>query len=96
MSLFCLTDNGAWTQLWLITDFHPNGSLFDYLNANTVDINTMLKLAYTVSKGLAHLHNEFTGTEGMCMGGWTRTDTDGHGRTRTDTDGHERTRTDTD
>ena len=27
----CLTtDNGTWTQLWLVTDYHENGSLFDY------------------------------------------------------------------
>uniref|UniRef100_A0A0B6YSF6 receptor protein serine/threonine kinase n=1 Tax=Arion vulgaris TaxID=1028688 RepID=A0A0B6YSF6_9EUPU len=28
-------DNGTWTQLWLITDCHDNGSLFDYLNRHT-------------------------------------------------------------
>ena len=25
-----ITDNGTWTQLWLVTDYHENGSLFDY------------------------------------------------------------------
>ena len=24
-------DNGTWTQLWLVTDYHEHGSLFDYL-----------------------------------------------------------------
>ncbi|KAK7881522.1 hypothetical protein WMY93_029931 [Mugilogobius chulae] len=26
-------DNGTWTQLWLVSDYHEHGSLFDYLNA---------------------------------------------------------------
>ncbi|CAB1336728.1 unnamed protein product [Coregonus sp. 'balchen'] len=25
-------DNGTWTQLWLVSDYHEYGSLFDYLN----------------------------------------------------------------
>ena len=32
---FIATDNkdsGMWTQLWLVTEFHENGSLFDYLS----------------------------------------------------------------
>lgn len=57
-------DNGTWTQLWLVTDFHPNGSLFDYLNKNTVDDATMYKMALTIANGLAHLHLEIHGTQG--------------------------------
>ncbi|KAG9355985.1 hypothetical protein JZ751_000829 [Albula glossodonta] len=29
-------DNGTWTQLWLVSDYHEHGSLFDYLNRYTV------------------------------------------------------------
>ena len=25
-------DADTWTQLWLVTDYHENGSLFDYLS----------------------------------------------------------------
>ena len=25
-------DDITWTQLWLVTDYHPHGSLFDYLS----------------------------------------------------------------
>ncbi|XP_076304565.1 TGF-beta receptor type-1-like isoform X1 [Tachypleus tridentatus] len=57
-------DNGTWTQLWLITDYHENGSLFDYLNKTTVDIATMCKMAYSITNGLAHLHMEIFGTQG--------------------------------
>ncbi|CAL1295124.1 unnamed protein product [Larinioides sclopetarius] len=57
-------DNGTWTQLWLITDYHENGSLFDYLNKCTVDTAGMCKMAYSIANGLAHLHMEILGTQG--------------------------------
>lgn len=57
-------DNGTWTQLWLITDYHMNGSLFDYLNRTTVDISTMCKMTYSIANGLAHLHMEIMSTQG--------------------------------
>ncbi|KAG9340252.1 hypothetical protein JZ751_021693 [Albula glossodonta] len=31
-------DNGTWTQLWLVSDYHEHGSLFDYLNRYSVTI----------------------------------------------------------
>ncbi|XP_064466036.1 TGF-beta receptor type-1-like isoform X2 [Ornithodoros turicata] len=57
-------DNGTWTQLWLITDYHENGSLFDYLTRMPVDTATMCKMAYSIANGLAHLHMEILGTQG--------------------------------
>ncbi|XP_039287506.1 TGF-beta receptor type-1, partial [Nilaparvata lugens] len=57
-------DNGTWTQLWLITDYHENGSLFDFLNRSTVDVPGMIKMALSISTGLAHLHMEIIGTQG--------------------------------
>ncbi|XP_073975950.1 TGF-beta receptor type-1 babo isoform X1 [Rhodnius prolixus] len=57
-------DNGTWTQLWLITDYHEHGSLFDYLNRTTVDVPGMIKMALSISTGLAHLHMEIVGTQG--------------------------------
>nr|XP_020465266.1 TGF-beta receptor type-1-like isoform X2 [Monopterus albus] len=44
-------DNGTWTQLWLVSDYHEHGSLFDYLSLST-------------ASGLAHLHMEIVGTQG--------------------------------
>ncbi|CAH2015852.1 unnamed protein product [Acanthoscelides obtectus] len=38
-------DNGTWTQLWLITDYHEYGSLFDFLGRNTLDTNGMIHMA---------------------------------------------------
>ncbi|NP_001399711.1 activin receptor type-1B isoform h precursor [Homo sapiens] len=58
-------DNGTWTQLWLVSDYHEHGSLFDYLNRYTVTIEGMIKLALSAASGLAHLHMEIVGTQGV-------------------------------
>ncbi|XP_077398842.1 bone morphogenetic protein receptor, type IBb isoform X2 [Vanacampus margaritifer] len=55
---------GSWTQLYLITDYHENGSLYDYLKCNTLDARAVLKLAYSSASGLCHLHTEIYGTQG--------------------------------
>ncbi|XP_030387537.1 TGF-beta receptor type-1 isoform X6 [Scaptodrosophila lebanonensis] len=57
-------DNGTWTQLWLVTDYHENGSLFDYLTTHTVDTKTMLNMSLSIATGLAHLHMDIVGTRG--------------------------------
>lgn len=55
-------DNGTWTQLWLVTDYHENGSLFDFLTTHTVNTRTMVLMAMTIATGLAHLHIDIVGT----------------------------------
>uniref|UniRef100_A0A8C9UZG5 receptor protein serine/threonine kinase n=1 Tax=Scleropages formosus TaxID=113540 RepID=A0A8C9UZG5_SCLFO len=55
---------GAFTQLFLITDYHENGSLYDYLKATTLDAPALLRLAYSAACGLCHLHTEIYGTHG--------------------------------
>lgn len=57
-------DAGTWMQLWLITEFMENGSLFDFLSANLIDSGLMMKMAYSIATGLAHLHEEIVGTQG--------------------------------
>ena len=57
-------DNGAWTQLWLVTDYLERGSLYDYLQLVTLDVDSMLKLALSIASGLTHLHIEIVGTRG--------------------------------
>ncbi|XP_040052056.1 bone morphogenetic protein receptor type-1B [Gasterosteus aculeatus] len=54
---------GSWTQLYLITDYHENGSLYDYLKSTTLDNRAMLRLAYSSVRGLCHLHNGIIGTQ---------------------------------
>ncbi|XP_078621519.1 TGF-beta receptor type-1-like isoform X2 [Branchiostoma floridae x Branchiostoma japonicum] len=57
-------DNGTWTQLWLVSDYHEFGSLFDFLNQRAVSAHGMIKLALSTANGLAHLHMEILGTQG--------------------------------
>jgi serine/threonine protein kinase len=55
---------GSWTQLYLITDYHESGSLYDYLKSTTLDTKSMLRLAYSSVSGLCHLHTEIFSTQG--------------------------------
>lgn len=48
-----------------MSEYHNQGSLFDYLNRNTVTIDGMIKLALSIASGLAHLHMEIVGTKGI-------------------------------
>ncbi|KAK7939496.1 hypothetical protein WMY93_002822 [Mugilogobius chulae] len=57
-------DNGSWTQLWLVSEYHEHGSLYDYLNRFTVSVEAMILLALSIASGLAHLHMEIIGTQG--------------------------------
>ncbi|XP_054155635.1 activin receptor type-2A-like [Oppia nitens] len=49
---------GLNTEYWLITEYHYNGSLWDYLKANTVDWSQLLNIAQGIARGLTHLHEE--------------------------------------
>ena len=49
-------DRGTYTELWIITEFHKNGSLFDFLNENTITTFECLRMAISIVNGLDHLH----------------------------------------
>lgn len=55
---------GSWTQMILITDYHENGSLHDYLQFHVLDLASALKLAHSAICGICHLHNEIFGKQG--------------------------------
>lgn len=57
-------DEGVVTQLWLVTDYYENGSLFDYLSRCLVSGSQMIKMAMSIATGLAHLHMDIIGTQG--------------------------------
>merc|ERR1719187_1814474 len=57
-------DEVTWTQLWLVTDYHQHGSLFDYLSKQTVSPDTCIAMARDIATGLTHLHLEISGTQG--------------------------------
>jgi len=51
------------TQMLLITDYHPLGSLYDYLRQRSfIEIEEALQLAQTTTLGLEHLHTKVFGT----------------------------------
>ncbi|KAL3836015.1 hypothetical protein ACJMK2_021468 [Sinanodonta woodiana] len=52
-------------ELWLITEFHPRGSLCDYLKGNTLTWSDLCKIAETMATGLAHLHDEVVAARGV-------------------------------
>lgn len=55
---------GSWTQMLLITDYHENGSLHDYLNTRVLDPSSLMTLALSAASGIAHLHTEIYGIRG--------------------------------
>ncbi|XP_045476224.1 bone morphogenetic protein receptor type-1B-like isoform X2 [Harmonia axyridis] len=55
---------GSWTQMLLITDYHENGSLYDYLQTHVLDPNSLHLMATSIASGLSHLHTEIFGTRG--------------------------------
>ncbi|XP_067170350.1 serine/threonine-protein kinase receptor R3 [Apteryx mantelli] len=59
-----MTSRNSSTQLWLITHYHENGSLYDYLQRTALDSESCLALASSIICGLVHLHVEIFGTQG--------------------------------
>ena len=58
-------DSGTWTQLWLITEYMENGSLFDFLSNMCVSHDLLLRMALSIATGLAHLHMEIIGKKNL-------------------------------
>ncbi|XP_025101817.1 activin receptor type-1-like [Pomacea canaliculata] len=59
-----MTSRHSCTQLWLITHYHPYGSLYDFLQKTTLDYEQMLSLVHSAAAGLSHLHTEIIGNRG--------------------------------
>lgn len=55
---------GSVTQMLLITDYHPLGSLYDYLQKTTLNYYAMIRICLSMACGLCHLHTEIDGTQG--------------------------------
>ena len=55
------------TQLWLVTDYYPKGSLYDYMrspNRNNLTVCQAYGMLSSCLSGLVHLHQEIFGTNG--------------------------------
>ena len=60
----CISKNSN-TQNWIVTQYHPLGSLYDFLNRpETLMIDETFNLLYTALKGLQHLHFEVFASQG--------------------------------
>ncbi|KAJ8679950.1 hypothetical protein QAD02_015737 [Eretmocerus hayati] len=55
---------GSWTQMLLITDYHEQGSLHDYLQNTVLDHPALLAICMSIAAGIVHLHTEIFGTRG--------------------------------
>ncbi|XP_071497806.1 TGF-beta receptor type-2-like [Diadema antillarum] len=55
----------AQRQYWLITKYYKNGSLQEYLRQRKVNWIDLCKLAGSAARGLAHLHAETYGSQGL-------------------------------
>lgn len=56
--------NGC-TQLWLITEYHHLGSLYNFLLERPIrSVPHLLRMMQSIVNGLEHLHNEMIGTLG--------------------------------
>ena len=51
------------SDFWLITEYHPAGSLHDFLKKNPITWPQMVSLACSFFEGLAYLHSENVGFE---------------------------------
>jgi len=51
-------------EFWLITAFHEQGSLCDYLKVNTVSLEELSKISLGIAAGLTHLHTEIASVRG--------------------------------
>jgi len=58
------TSRNSCTQLWLVTHYHPLGSLYDHLNRTTLTKAETMKMLISTITGLVHLHTEIFGTQG--------------------------------
>ena len=48
-------------ELWLVTEYHPLGSLYDYLKSHLVTWNELCRIAETMAAGLAFIHEDIPG-----------------------------------
>ncbi|KAK2548006.1 Activin receptor type-2B [Acropora cervicornis] len=53
--------DGEASSLWLITEYHENGSLADYLKKRVVNWQELCSMAGSMAGGLAYLHTELQG-----------------------------------
>ena len=53
--------DGQYTELWLVAQYHENGSLADYLKSHVVNWQELCSMVGSMADGLAYLHTEIHG-----------------------------------
>jgi len=51
-------------EFWLVSSFHENGSLCDFLKSNILSWDEIVKVSLSMARGLAHLHGEIPSNKG--------------------------------
>lgn len=59
-----MTSHNSSTQLWVLTHYYPQGSLYDHLHRKDLTHHDMALICSSIANGLVHLHTEIFGTEG--------------------------------
>ncbi|CAF3229966.1 unnamed protein product [Rotaria socialis] len=57
-------DSSNGMELWIGTEYHENGSVYDYLNNHTITVPIMITMMYTIADGLFYLHKSIVATNG--------------------------------
>jgi len=58
------TDISNRIELWLATEYHENGSVYDYLMNHTITPRILTKMVYSIANGLWNLHIPIAATNG--------------------------------
>ncbi|CAF1169660.1 unnamed protein product [Adineta steineri] len=57
-------DVSGYTEHWIATEYHSNGSVYDYLHNHTITIPIMIKMMHSIVSGLFHLHTPIDSARG--------------------------------
>ncbi|CAP22968.1 Protein CBR-DAF-1 [Caenorhabditis briggsae] len=55
------TDHLLGVRTWIVTEFHEKGSLHEFLDRNTIDMERYFNLMYSAAAGLSYLHDTAPG-----------------------------------
>ncbi|UJR09198.1 hypothetical protein I4U23_013446 [Adineta vaga] len=51
-------------ERWIATEYHENGSVYDYLTTHTITVPIMIKMMFSIASGLYHLHRPIDAARG--------------------------------
>ncbi len=63
--LFLFKDISYRIELWLATEYHENGSVYDYLMNHTITTRILTKMIYSIVNGLWILHIPIDARNGL-------------------------------